>query len=128
MRACTSEELNAFEESRQEFNRHKAAAVRDHSYGLRTALTTCVDPNAEVARRLRLPWAGRARSVSEIERYDVAIIGAGIAGVAASIFLRQAGRSVVCLDARPYPHHQVGESLDWSSPGLLRRVGLLMIS
>ena len=34
MRACTSEELNAFEESRQEFNRHKAAAVQTTSYGL----------------------------------------------------------------------------------------------
>ena len=47
------------------------------------------------------------------ETHDVAVIGAGIAGVAASIFVRQAGRTVVCLDARPYPHHQVGESLDW---------------
>jgi hypothetical protein len=34
MRACTSEELKAFEESRQEFNRHKAAAVQKTSYGL----------------------------------------------------------------------------------------------
>jgi flavin-dependent dehydrogenase len=58
------------------------------------------------------------------ETYDVAVIGAGIAGVAASIFLRRAGRTVVCLDARPYPHDPVGESLDWSSPGLLRRLGL----
>jgi flavin-dependent dehydrogenase len=46
------------------------------------------------------------------ETYDVAVIGAGIAGLAASSFLRRAGRTVVCLDARPYPHHQVGESLD----------------
>jgi hypothetical protein len=35
MRACTSEELKAFEESRQEFNRHKAAAVQKTSYGLK---------------------------------------------------------------------------------------------
>jgi hypothetical protein len=34
MRACTSEELLAFEESRQEFNRRKAAAVQKTSYGL----------------------------------------------------------------------------------------------
>ncbi len=34
MRACTSEELNAFEESRQEFNRQKAATVQKTSYGL----------------------------------------------------------------------------------------------
>ena len=25
---------------------------------------------------------------------------------------------------RRYPHHKVGESLDWSSPGLLRRLGI----
>ena len=57
-------------------------------------------------------------------RYDVAVIGAGIAGLAACILLRQAGLDVVCLDAHAYPHHKVGESLDWSSPGLLARLGL----
>ena len=56
--------------------------------------------------------------------YDVAVIGSGIAGLAASVFLRQEGFEVVCLDARPHPHHKVGESLDWSSPGLLRRLGI----
>jgi hypothetical protein len=34
MRESTSEELKAFEESRQEFNRRKAAAVQKTSYGL----------------------------------------------------------------------------------------------
>jgi hypothetical protein len=34
MRACTSDELKTFEESRLEFNRHKAAAVQKTSYGL----------------------------------------------------------------------------------------------
>jgi hypothetical protein len=34
MRACTSEELKTLEESRAEFNRHKAAAVQKTSYGL----------------------------------------------------------------------------------------------
>src|SRR5438477_6513315 len=34
MRACTSEELQAFEKSRQEFNLHKAAAAQKTSYGL----------------------------------------------------------------------------------------------
>jgi flavin-dependent dehydrogenase len=55
---------------------------------------------------------------------DVAIIGAGLAGLAASIFLRCAGLRVVCLDTQAYPHSKVGESLDWSSPGLLRTLGL----
>jgi flavin-dependent dehydrogenase len=56
--------------------------------------------------------------------YDVAVIGAGIAGLAACVLLREAGFRVVCIDARPYPHHKVGESLDWSSPGLLTRLGI----
>ena len=58
------------------------------------------------------------------ERHDVAIIGAGLAGLAAGVLLRNAGLRVVCLDPRPYPQRKVGESLDWSSPGLLRRVGI----
>ena len=57
-------------------------------------------------------------------RHDVAIIGAGIAGLAASVLLRHAGMRVVCMDPRPYPQRKVGESLDWSSPGLLRLVGI----
>ena len=56
--------------------------------------------------------------------HDVAIIRAGIAGLAASVLLRNAGLRVVCLDSIPYPHSKVGESFDWSSPGLLRRVGI----
>jgi len=58
------------------------------------------------------------------EGHDVAIIGAGIAGLAASVLLRNAGLRVVCLDPQKYPQRKVGESLDWSSPGLLRRVGI----
>ena len=34
MRSCTSEEVKAFEDSREEFNHHKAAAVQKTSYGL----------------------------------------------------------------------------------------------
>jgi flavin-dependent dehydrogenase len=58
------------------------------------------------------------------DRYDVAVLGAGIAGLSACVLLRGQGLRVVCLDARPYPHSKVGESLDWSSPGLLARVGI----
>lgn len=67
------------------------------------------------------PPAGRADDPGPV---DVAIIGGGIAATSAAIFLRQAGRSVVCVEAAPYPHHKVGESLDWSSPWLLRRAGI----
>ena len=58
------------------------------------------------------------------QTFDVAVIGAGIAGLSAAVLLRRQGLRVLCLDARPYPHSKVGESLDWSSPGLLARVGV----
>ena len=58
------------------------------------------------------------------DTYDVAVIGAGIAGLASSVFLQKAGLRVVCVDSRAYPHHKVGESLDWSSPNMLQRVGI----
>ena len=64
------------------------------------------------------------RPTVSVAQYDVAIIEAGIAGLAASVLLRKAGLSVACLEARPYPHSKVGESLDWSSPGLLGRLGI----
>jgi flavin-dependent dehydrogenase len=60
----------------------------------------------------------------ERTRYDVAVIGAGIAGLTASIYLREAGLRVVCLDRKGYPQSKVGESLDWSSPWFLQTVGL----
>ena len=56
--------------------------------------------------------------------YDVAIVGAGIAGLSACVLLRNYGLRVVYVDALAYPHSKVGESLDWSSPGLLGRVGI----
>jgi flavin-dependent dehydrogenase len=62
--------------------------------------------------------------VAEPSRYDVAVIGAGLAGLASCVLLRNEGLSVVCLDAEAYPHSKVGESLDWSSPGLLQRLGI----
>ena len=78
MRPCTSEELKAIEESRQEFNRQKAAAVQKTSYGLcvQSALSpaepgaerdkggrTCVAPYQALsvcARALRTPSAWTA--------------------------------------------------------------------
>jgi len=60
--------------------------------------------------------------------YDVAIAGAGLGGLAASIFLRRAGLSVVCVEPDPFPRARVGESLDWSSPRLLEALGCLASS
>ena len=57
-------------------------------------------------------------------QYDVAVIGAGIAGLSACIFLRQTGLRVVCIEPKPFPHDSVGESLDWSAPALLQKLGI----
>lgn len=56
--------------------------------------------------------------------FDVAVIGGGLSGLAACIFLRQAGYSVVCVEPEPFPHGRVGESLDWSTPRLLEALGV----
>src|ERR1700722_1948155 len=55
---------------------------------------------------------------------DVAVIGAGVAGLAASMHLTRSGRRVLCIESEPFPHDRVGESLDWSAPGLLSELGI----
>jgi len=55
---------------------------------------------------------------------DVAVLGGGLAGLAASIKLRRAGMRVVCVEPDAFPHDRVGESLDWSAPSLLAELGL----
>ena len=79
----------------------------------------------------RVPTTSRRRGRDVIafpnrvtDTYDVAVIGAGVAGLTSAVFLRRAGLRVVCVDTRAYPHHKVGESLDWSSPNMLQRVGI----
>ena len=47
-----------------------------------------------------------------------------MAGLAVSIFLRRAGLQVICLEREVFPRVRVGESLDWSAPGMLRLLGL----
>jgi flavin-dependent dehydrogenase len=60
----------------------------------------------------------------EPHRCDVAVVGGGMAGLAASIHLRRGGLDVVVIEPDPFPHDRVGESLDWSTPGLLETLGL----
>src|ERR1700678_3498554 len=54
---------------------------------------------------------------------DVTVIGGGLAGVAACIHLAKAGLRVLCVDAGGIENDAVGESLDWSAPGLLADFG-----
>jgi len=63
-------------------------------------------------------------AVPETSRHDVAVVGAGLAGLAACIYLRRAGLQVVCIEPDRFPHARVGESCDWSTPALLDSLGL----
>ena len=62
----------------------------------------------------------------ETNKVDVTVIGGGLAGMAASIHLAEAGMRVLCIEADPLDKDPVGESLDWSAPDLLKALGLPM--
>ena len=55
---------------------------------------------------------------------DVTVLGGGLAGKAASLHLARAGLKVVCIEPQQAVRPPVGESLDWSAPDLLNRLGL----
>jgi menaquinone-9 beta-reductase len=63
---------------------------------------------------------------NETVQVDVTIIGGGLAGMAASIHLADAGLRVLCIEADPVDGDPIGESLDWSAPDLLKALGLPM--
>ncbi|HZH95147.1 MAG TPA: FAD-dependent oxidoreductase, partial [Flavisolibacter sp.] len=57
--------------------------------------------------------------------YDVAIIGGGLAGLAASILMRRKGYSVIVFEKETYPFHRVcGEYVSLESKGFLKSLGL----
>jgi flavin-dependent dehydrogenase len=56
--------------------------------------------------------------------WDAVVIGGGLAGLAAAIHLRRGGLRVICIEPDPFPHERVGESLDWSAPAHLARLGV----
>jgi flavin-dependent dehydrogenase len=65
--------------------------------------------------------------VPELESpVDVAVMGAGLAAIAASIHLAKAGFNVLCVGPDFLDRQPVGESLDWSAPELLSALGLPM--
>lgn len=66
----------------------------------------------------------RSHEPEEARRHDVVVVGGGIGGIAASIHLRRAGLDVVVIEPDEFPHDRVGESLDWSTPGLLDKLGV----
>src|ERR1700689_3636780 len=57
---------------------------------------------------------------------DVTVIGGGLAGKAACLHLAKAGFKVICIDPAEGGRQPVGEALDWSSPDLLKNLGLPM--
>jgi len=57
---------------------------------------------------------------------DVTVVGGGLAGMAASIHLARGGLKVLCVETDPQDTDPVGESLDWSAPGLLAAFDLSM--
>src|SRR5688572_18652616 len=69
-------------------------------------------PSASRPRR----GTGSARPQVMTERYDVLILGAGAAGLAAARILRQAGRRVLLLEARHRPGGRILTQGDPRSP------------
>ncbi len=58
-------------------------------------------------------------------RYDVSIIGGGLAGLSAAILLAKAGYSVVLFEKEAYPFHKVcGEYISLESWNFLAEIGL----
>lgn len=60
------------------------------------------------------------------ESVDAIVVGAGLAGKAASLQLARAGLKVICISPAESTRPPVGESLDWSAPELLKALGLPM--
>jgi flavin-dependent dehydrogenase len=77
---------------------------------------------ANMLKRInRVPWMEKQK-----QQFDVAIIGAGLAGMAAAIHLADSGLKALCLEGEITAGDPVGESLDWSAPALLNALGLPM--
>ena len=56
-------------------------------------------------------------------RFDVVVIGGGLAGLATAIHTARSGLSVCCVEPSGWRGPTVGESLEFSAPGLLEEIG-----
>ena len=60
-----------------------------------------------------------------LPKYDVAVVGGGLAGLAAAILLRQRGYNVILFEKEAYPFHKVcGEYISLESWNFLLSLGL----
>src|ERR1700688_2628963 len=75
-----------------------------------------------------IPHAGtyEERQSNPANAIEVTVIGGGLAGMAAAIHLSRAGLRFLCIEPDVADTSSVGESLDWSAPGLLNVLGLTM--
>jgi flavin-dependent dehydrogenase len=63
--------------------------------------------------------------MNRLPEYDVAIVGGGLAGLAAAILMRQKGYSVILFEKEAYPFHKVcGEYVSLESWSFLLSLGL----
>lgn len=63
--------------------------------------------------------------MGQVERCEIAVIGAGPAGAVAAAMLARAGRNVVVLEREVFPRFSIGESLLPQSMKFLEEAGLL---
>ena len=79
-------------------------------------------PIQDAPGRADEPRVAPAAEGGEIEA-QVAVLGGGLAGMALATRLARRGVDVLCIEPEPPSRARVGESLDWSSPGLLADLG-----
>lgn len=67
--------------------------------------------------------------MQRLPKYDVAIVGGGLAGLASAILLRRKGYTVILVEKEQYPFHKVcGEYISLESRGFLSSLGLSLDS
>jgi len=57
-------------------------------------------------------------------KYDVVVVGGGIAGLATCIHLSRMGFRVACVEPSRFPRSRLGESLDFAAPEYLSSLGI----